>query len=209
MNKTIRKVSSQSQLLLTRYPADRLFFTADTHFGYSTIIQYCSRPFRDVEEMNSELIRLWNETVPDDGIVFHLGDFGRGSANAIARIVSQLNGEVHLIAGNHDASRVSPRALPGFASIREQRLIDVDGQKIYLNHFPFLCYGGAYSNVWQLFGHVHSRPISNSDLDTPRLHMLFPSQYDVGVDNNGYRPVSFAQVKAKIEERVLQVTVPT
>ena len=29
--------------------------------------------------------------------------------------------------------------------------------------------------------------------------MLFPLQYDVGVDNNDFRPISFAQVKAKIE----------
>jgi len=32
--------------------------------------------------------------------------------------------------------------------------------------------------------------------------MLFPRQYDVGVDNNDYRPISFADVKAKIEAQV-------
>ena len=32
--------------------------------------------------------------------------------------------------------------------------------------------------------------------------MLFPRQYDVGVDNNYYRPISFADVKAKIEAQV-------
>ena len=32
--------------------------------------------------------------------------------------------------------------------------------------------------------------------------MLFPLQYDVGVDNNDFRPVSFYEVKEKIEAQV-------
>ncbi len=32
--------------------------------------------------------------------------------------------------------------------------------------------------------------------------MLFPLQYDVGVDNNCFRPVSFAEVKARIGAQV-------
>ncbi len=32
--------------------------------------------------------------------------------------------------------------------------------------------------------------------------MLFYTQYDVGVDNNDFTPVSFAQVKAIIENRL-------
>ena len=80
--------------------------------------------------------------------------------------------------------------------------IKVGGQTIVLNHNPFLCYGGSYRDVWQFFGHVHSGPASHTGLDHPRLRMLFPLQYDVGVDNNDFRPVSFAEVKAKIESQV-------
>ncbi len=76
--------------------------------------------------------------------------------------------------------------------------IRVDGQAIVLNHNPFLCYGGSYRGVWQLFGHVHSGPLSKDGKDFPRLSMLFPSQYDVGVDNNGFMPVSFDELKAII-----------
>lgn len=32
---------------------------------------------------------------------------------------------------------------------------------------------------------------SKTGKDIPRLSMLFPTQYDVGVDNNGFKPVSF------------------
>ena len=32
-----------------------------------------------------------------------------------------------------------------------------------------------------------------------RLQYLFPAQYDVGVDNNGYMPISWAELKSKFE----------
>ena len=44
------------------------------------------------------------------------------------------------------------------------------------------------------FGHVHSGPRSHTGLDLPRLKTLFTFQYDVGVDNNEYRPISFSQL---------------
>ena len=67
----------------------------------------------------------------------------------------------------------------------------------FLNHYPFLCYGGSYRGVWQLFGHVHSGPNAEG-LDISRLESLFPTQYDVGVDNNDYAPISYREVKSKI-----------
>ena len=63
-----------------------------------------------------------------------------------------------------------------------------------------MCFEGGYQNVWQLFGHVHSSKHSTG-LDKERLVHLFPTQYDVGVDNNNYRPVSFAQVSQIITEQ--------
>ncbi len=189
-------------LFLDSFPPEKVFFTADTHFGNRSLIHYCGRPFKDAQEMEQELIRRWNETVPEDGVVFHLGDFAHGPAGHWSEILQQLNGTIHLIAGNHDMTTAKKMGLENFSSVRQQRFIEVDGQKIYLNHYPFLCYGGSYDNVWQLFGHVHSGPRANTGLDHPRLRMLYPLQYDVGVDNNDYRPVSFAEVRERIEAQV-------
>lgn len=60
----------------------------------------------------------------------------------------------------------------------------------------------GHKDVWQLFGHVHSRK-NNSGIDADRLQYLYPTQYDVVVDNNDYTPVSFEQVKRIIENQIL------
>lgn len=185
-----------------KFAPEEVWFTSDTHFGHENIIRYCNRPFKNAEQMNAELIRRWREIVPDDGIVFHLGDFAHGSSKLWNDILSALPGRKYLIVGNHDMKALRQGYMGRFELVTQQMTIRVGGQAIVLNHNPFLCYGGSYRDVWQLFGHVHSGPLSHTGLDHPRLNMLFPLQYDVGVDNNDFRPVSFAEVKAKIEAQV-------
>ena len=185
-----------------KFDPDQVWFTSDTHFGHENIIRFCGRPFRDAEEMNAELIRRWRDTVPDDGIVFHLGDFAHGGSRLWNDMICALTGRKYLILGNHDNKNLRQGFMNRFELVTQQMTIRVGGQHIVLNHNPFLCYGGSYRDVWQLFGHVHSGPLSHTGLDHPRLKMLFPLQYDVGVDNNDFRPVSFAEVKSKIEAQI-------
>lgn len=173
---------------------DRVFFTSDTHFFHDNIIRYCKRPFQDAHEMNETLISNWNRVVGPYDVVLHLGDFSSGGHTEWSDMLDRLNGKIHLILGNHDAVSSVKSCMDRFESVSMQMLVRIDGQKIYLNHYPFLCYGGAYEGVWQLFGHVHTSPYS-SGKDTPRLNMLFPFQYDVGVDNNDFAPVHFGRIK--------------
>ncbi len=185
-----------------KFAPENIYFTSDTHFGHDGILKFCKRPFLTVEEMDAELIRRWNETVPEDGIVFHLGDFCYGGTAAWNHYAKQLNGHKYLILGNHDIKNARNNSVQRFEMVAQQMCILVDGQSIILNHNPFLCYGGSYRNVWQLFGHVHSGPFSDTGLDIPRLKMLFPLQYDVGVDNNDFKPISFLHVKEIIENQI-------
>ena len=185
-----------------KFEADGVWFTSDTHFGHENIIRFCGRPFKNAAEMNEELIRRWNATVPEDGIVFHLGDFCCGGSKKWNEIMYRLNGRIYLILGNHDMKNIRQGYMGRFEHVTQQMCIRVGGQSIILNHNPFLAYGGAYRDVWQLFGHVHSGPRSTTGLDHSRLKYLFPLQYDVGVDNNDFRPVSFWEVKEKIEAQL-------
>lgn len=185
-----------------KFEPDNLWFTSDTHFYHPNIIKFCARPFKDVTEMNEEIIRRWNAAVPEDGIVFHLGDFCHGDSKNFNEVFYRLHGQIFLVLGNHDMKIIREIETGHFAGVAQQMTIRVGGQGIVLNHNPFLAYGGAYRDVWQLFGHVHSGPRSNTGIDHARLQYLFPRQYDVGVDNNEFCPVSFAEVKVKIEEQV-------
>jgi calcineurin-like phosphoesterase family protein len=186
----------------------KVFFTSDTHWGHGNIIKFCDRPFKDVEEMNYKLIENWNKKVPQDGLVFHLGDFAWVGSDMWKNIRQQLNGEIILIKGNHDQKNMSSTAEQTlFKYSAWQMLIEVEGRKILLNHFPFLCYAGVYRDpkglVYSLFGHVHSGPGKKGE-DIPRLIHTFPTQYDVGVDNNDYEPISWYEVNEKIQKQLLK-----
>lgn len=180
---------------------DKIFFTSDTHFGDEKVLLLCGRPFSSVEEMDNEMIRRWNCVVPDDGIVFHLGDFGFGKYKRGHELLKKLNGKKYFILGNHDSEVLCRGHVCLFESVSQQMSINVAGQPILLNHCPMLCFPHETMGVWQLFGHVHSGPFSTSGNDLPRLEHLQPRQFDVGVDNNDYMPVSFAQLKVLFHPR--------
>ncbi len=180
---------------------EKVWFTADTHFGHTNIIRFCQRPFVDVEVMNHILIENWNSVVGEDDLVFHLGDFSVGGAAEWTNLLEKLHGRIILILGNHDMNNVNQGFMHRFLDVKTQMLISIGKQRIYLNHYPFLCYGGVYRNTWQLFGHVHTSPY-RTGLDGSRLDYLFPTQYDVGVDNNNFTPMSFEQINIKIQEQI-------
>lgn len=175
-----------------------IFFTADTHFGDVQVLKFSARPFASVAEMDQYLIKRWNETVPEDGIVFHLGDISSYGAEKTKAILDQLHGKIYLILGNHDINRIHNSFIDRFEAIEQQMFIQVEDRKIWLNHYPFLAYGGYYKSYWQLFGHIHSGEDSFTGQDLMRLKYLLDRQYDVGADNNKLAPVSFAKVKRKI-----------
>ena len=193
--------------MVTKYPESGIFFTSDTHFGHSKIIDYCKRPFSSIEEHDKTLIQNWNNVVGQDDTVFHLGDFAYGNSQFISNIIKQLNGNIILIKGNHDLRNMNPALYNIFSDAVCQARILIDKQTVYLNHFPFLCFDHGDINLYkdnysiQLFGHVHSGPLTSSE-DVNRLNILFPTQYDVGVDNNNYTPISWIDVKNKIKQQI-------
>lgn len=159
--------------------------------------------------MDEALIKNWNEKVSSSGLVFHLGDFGWGGYQEYKAIRERLNGKIILIKGNHDdrngcQSEAQYNTL--FERVSNQLTIKIEGREVLLNHLPFLCYAGTYRSptalVYQLFGHVHTSPVS-SGMDTDRLKYLFPTQYDVGVDNNNFTPISWNEVNEKIQQQII------
>jgi len=196
-----------------------IFFTSDTHFSHDKIIEYCKRPFKDANHMNEVMINNWNSVVGPDDIVFHLGDFAWGGSQVWNSILDRLNGHIYLILGNHDEKNLRQGYISKFEWVGYQMHISIEGRSVYLNHYPFLTYGGIYRSeedqVWQLFGHVHSQKnrtnyscITDEEVkeilsqDKERLNYILPSQYDVGADNNDYTPISWNKVDKIIKKQL-------
>lgn len=177
----------------------KIWFTSDTHFGHQNILKFCERPFVSIEEMDNTIIERWNSKVGKDDIVFHLGDFAFATNKRWQKLITLLNGKIYLILGNHDITRwPGTYTMQLFDRVENQMMLKIDNKyKVYLNHFPFLCYDGTYRNpcdcTIQLHGHVHER-VGDTGKDAQRLQYRFPYQYDVGVDNNNFYPVSWEEI---------------
>lgn len=180
---------------------EHIFFTSDTHFFHENIIKFCDRPFESIEEMNEKLIANWNSVVGQDDVVFHLGDFALGGRENWDKVLPRLNGRIFLIIGNHDLRTIQEGYTNRFEEICMQMRIQIGKRKILLNHCPFLCFDGSYKDRWQLFGHVHTNK-SNLGADAKRLKYLLPTQYDVGVDNNDFTPISYPKLREIILKQV-------
>ena len=99
----------------------KVFFTSDTHFGHQNIIRFCNRPWATIAEHDQALIDNWNAIVPEDAVVFHLGDFcyKGGGFPTIQHLIGLLHGQIVLIRGNHDPDTRKPQNLQQLQQIFE------------------------------------------------------------------------------------------
>lgn len=193
---------------------DNLFFTSDTHFDHYNIARCCNRPFEDRKSMNEGLIDKWNVTVPEDGIVVHCGDFMLPHKENIKyywKYIKRLNGTIYLTRGNHDRILLGVYDIDGNrfdisdATVKNAKLVVVDMMmikigvdiEIFAQHYPSLTFNGNY----QVFGHIHTHSdgLCHNMADNYVRPWLKTNQYDVGVDQNNYRPISCYELEEKFD----------
>ena len=185
-----------------------IYFCSDSHFFHENILKYCNRPFGSVEEMNEALVANWNSVVKPDDHVYHLGDFCFGNVEKWNWCLEpgRLNGHIHLILGNHDPDRVfrDGTLIERFDSIDFQKILIIEGWTVILNHFPFASFSNNYDHkVMALSGHTHVGQLSSAVESYDTLNTIYkPNQYDVGVDNNNFTPVSWVEVKKKVTTQI-------
>jgi calcineurin-like phosphoesterase family protein len=81
------------------------WITSDQHFYHNKIIGYCDRPFKDVNEMNYEMLARWNNIVSVKDTVYHLGDIALTNKGNKTDLINKLHGKIILILGNHDKGK--------------------------------------------------------------------------------------------------------
>ena len=167
-----------------------IYFIADTHFDDANIKMYCRPEFCSVEEMNSCIIKNWNDTVTDEDVVDHLGDIGRIS------FLSELKGEIRVIKGNHDDEMAFREAYPNM------RFYDkpiIDGFMI-LSHEPisFIPKEAPFLNI---HGHLHQFEYRcGNSLDWYEGNRYF----SVSCELIGYKPISLDEIIQKIGYKELK-----
>ena len=168
-----------------------IFFTADLHLSHKNILKYCNRPFKDIEDMNRTILQNLEESLRPKDTLYFLGDltFKEKIAHEFFEKFSEI--EIHFIIGNHDSKDVIKIAQEYCTSVEHLKNIKIEGQHITLCHYAMLVWNKSHFNSWQLFGHSHGR-LSFAELG---------KQYDVGVDNNGFYPVSFDRLLGIMKER--------
>ncbi len=165
-----------------------IYFTADHHFGDARARSFYRRPFSSVTQMDEEMIKGWNSLVEPDDEVWHLGDFSvRQEPERISTLLSELNGQKHLIAGNNDSSAV--RQNGQWLSVQDYAEVVSDGIRLVLCHYPFRTWRDMGRGAVNLHGHSHGR-----------LKQL-PRQFDVGVDVEGFRPVALERMLNRGSDR--------
>ena len=171
-----------------------IFYTADLHFNHKKIIEYCNRPFSNIEDMNNTIINNWNNKVSKNDTVYILGDFGYVQGKEAKEILSKLNGNKYLIIANHDKF-LNDKSFNknSFKDIYYYCELKDCNKKVVLFLYPIFEWNGYYHNSIHLFGHVH---ISNKFYSN--IPPIFKNKaFNVGVDVNNFEPVSLEEILEK------------
>jgi calcineurin-like phosphoesterase family protein len=170
------------------------FIVSDFHFFHTNILKYCNRPFKDVNEMNEQIIKRHNERVKKEDTVYFLGDFGFfASSNRAFRgegqpydpdkILNQMNGKWMFVKGNHDkkSNKFYPKA--------DTIILNQNGLRIQLIHDPM------YAKIDYdliLCGHVHN------NYKAKELHYCGQTRLiiNVSVDVWNFYPVKLDEILA-------------
>lgn len=171
-----------------------LFVTADTHFSHK-MVALDIRGFESTEEHDEKIIEAWNKMVKPGDTVLHLGDVSLKNPAVYAPLTSRLNGNKHLVFGNHDPGWGGHRdALKyvdvyreaGFLSTHEFLRRKIDGQNVLFSHFP---YSGDHGDdrytqyrlknegLTLVHGHTHSSEVVSRAILTLQIHVGMDAWY--------------------------------
>lgn len=148
------------------------FITSDSHFHHKNILDFEARPFTSIDEMRDAMVKSWNDAVMKNDTVYHLGDFSFGDIKKWREMLNDLRGNIILIKGNHDKSKITEQALrEGLISEYHPLGTIIKAEKMILNlsHYPMMI--GARPRNFSIHGHLHSH-------DTG-----FTNHLNVGVDS--------------------------
>src|SRR3989338_4180625 len=126
-----------------------IWFTSDPHYWHKNIAgpkvsswKSGYRDFNDEVEMSRHIVKVWNQTVAEDDILYCLGDWCFQGKKNIWNFRKQLRCKnIHLVLGNHDEHIRKNIILPNVY----QLLDDADSHLCYLDNYTDEC-SAVYSH---------------------------------------------------------------
>jgi calcineurin-like phosphoesterase family protein len=186
-----------------------VFLTSDTHFGHINICKFTNydgspvRPWDDVQEMDEEMVKRWNNTVGPKDKVYHLGDVVIN--RRCLAIMDRLNGDKVLIRGNHDIFNLSDYT-PYFRDVRGCHVMN----GMILTHIPISKDSLARFGC-NIHGHTHGNRVRKlRGVNVKTGEMLYSDEIDpdyfcVCVEQTDFTPILFEEVIQRIKDQGGQV----
>lgn len=136
------------------------FVTSDIHFGHKNIMNFCpetrARFKNDVEFMNAEIIREWNELIKPEDHTYILGDIAFCTSARAVNFLNQMNGSKTLIIGNHDTKLIKDISFRYcFDEITHYKRVVHNGTVVIMFHYPIAEWDQMHRGSVHLHGHVH------------------------------------------------------
>ena len=177
----------------------KIFITSDLHFDHDKEFIWGPRGYANVEEMNKEQLRKFNEKVQPEDDVYICGDLMLGGESGKSWL-SQLNGKLHIVLGNHDteAKAAFYRTLPQVVEVVYATMIKANGRHWYLSHYPTMTanFGKLDRQPINLAGHTHS---------VNKWENINTGTYNIAVDaHNGY-PVNIENIALDIKNFLAKI----
>ena len=177
----------------------KIFATSDLHFCHNREFIWGARGFKSIEEHDAEIIKRWNEVVTAEDDVYILGDLMLGDNAHGIHCLSQLNGKLHILTGNHCTSARQKLyhtlenmvEFCGYATT-----IKYKKKQLYLSHYPTITSNmeaNPHQAVFNLYGHTHQ---------TTNFYNGQPFMYHVGVDSHNCYPVLLDDVITEIKNEI-------
>ena len=165
----------------------RVYFISDLHFGHKNLSGLRGMSSDDFDRL---IISRWNGTIGKKDIVYVLGDVTMENHKLVAGYLSQLNGIIRVVGGNHDTRQCCD-------AIRDMGITIMgclEYKGFICTHIPIHPHelDGYYRG--NIHGHIH-----NPDID------FGENYFNVCCERIGYTPMLFDEIEAKFTERKLKV----
>lgn len=185
----------------------KVFAISDLHYAHKNICRGCSswgdggtRDFNTLDEMNFAIVNSINQTIKEDDVLFHLGDWAFGGRENIKKLRDQIRCRtIYQILGNHDHHIEKPEFASLFTktwgTVEEPQYvtIKVGRYKYILGHYKMAVWYKSHHEIRHLWGHSHS-----SYPDNPNEF-----SFDIGWDI-WRKPLSFVEIESVFSKKQFQ-----